>query len=157
MGAGRELPADSQHRDRPEGMHDNGTFFPSPAAGSARRDRQVSIPCDSDGNLLRPYVWAATFAPLGLTIEPVVDVSAVAVMERHTAVPCASAAIAAKRLMPLHAVLQLANGTAHRAIPAMVRCAVSANITGLMLDFESFGAVRPAGFKVSRRLVCKCA
>ena len=44
------------------GVHDNGTFFPSPAGGSStRRDRQASLPCDTQGNLLAPYVWATTF------------------------------------------------------------------------------------------------
>jgi hypothetical protein len=101
------------------GMRDNGSFFPSPDAGSSRRDRQASIPCDDDGTLLRPYVWATAFRPLGLTIEPVIDISAVA----------------------------LSNGTAHLAIPALVRCAVQANITGYMADFESFGSARPPHFR----------
>eukprot|EP01047_Picozoa_sp_COSAG01_P010746 COSAG01_NODE_461_length_16698_cov_113.458160_8_plen_502_part_00 len=101
------------------GMHDNGSFFPSPDAGSGRRDRQASIPCDGRGNLLAPYAWATAFRPLGLTVEPVIDVSAVA----------------------------LSNGTAHLAIPALVRCAVQANITGYMVDFESFGSARPPHFR----------
>ena len=100
-------------------MHDNGSFFPSPGAGSTRRDRQASIPCDGNGNLLAPYGWSAAFRPLGLTVEPVIDVSAKA----------------------------LSNGIAHLAIPALVRCAISANITGYMLDFGSFGSARPPGLR----------
>ena len=57
--------------------------------------------------------------PLGLTLEPVVDVSPVA----------------------------LALGAADAAVDAFVRCAVETNITGYMLDFESFGSARPPGFK----------
>ena len=85
------------------GMNDDGTFAPA-ATNSTRRDRQSWIPCDASGELLAPYAWATTFAPLGLTVEPVIDVSAVA----------------------------LVNGTAHLAIPALVRCAVNSNITGYM-------------------------
>eukprot|EP01052_Picozoa_sp_SAG31_P037885 SAG31_NODE_4965_length_2830_cov_2.789821_3_plen_485_part_00 len=100
------------------GMHDNGSFAGQHNNGT-RQDRQAALPCDNDGNLLAPYPWSATFLPLGLTVEPVVDVSAVA----------------------------LCNGTAHRAIAAMVQCAIHTNITGYMVDFESFGAVRPPAFR----------
>ena len=113
------------------GMLDNGTFVAgcnSPYAGcgpanSTRRDRGAGLPCDSSGIATGPYQWAETFRPLGLTVEPVIDASPVA----------------------------LADGNAHAAIPALVQCAVETNITGYLLDFESFGPVRPANFSGGAR------
>ena len=106
------------------GTFDNGSFVAgcdSPLAdcGSGlRRDRRAALPCDQSGHATAAYAWASAFIPLGLTVEPVVDVSPVA----------------------------LVAGTADRAIPAMVTCAIETNITGYMVDFESFaGATIPHG------------
>ena len=108
------------------GVLDNGSFAAgcaSPYAdcgrpNATRRDRAAGLPCDSTGRETGPYLWADTFRPLGLTVEPVIDVSPVA----------------------------LAYSTAQTAIPALVRCAIQTNITGYLVDFESFGPVRPENF-----------
>jgi len=88
---------------------DNGSFAPQPLGPGA--DRRAALPCDIDGHATGVYAWTAALLPLGLTVEPVIDVSPIALL----------------------------NGTAGRAIPALVACARATNITGYMLDFESYG------------------
>lgn len=91
-------------------VFDNGSFAPQPLGPGA--DRRAALPCDGEGRATRAYPWSETLLPLGLTVEPVIGVSPVALL----------------------------NGTAHHAITALVACARATNITGYMLDFESYGA-----------------
>jgi hypothetical protein len=90
-------------------VFDNGSFAPQPVGPQA--DRRAALPCDTQGRATRSYPWTETFLPLGLTVEPVIGVSPVALL----------------------------NGTAHLAIPALVACARATKITGYMLDFETYG------------------
>ena len=68
------------------GMLDNGSFVAGCASPNAdcavsnatRRDRAAGLPCDSTGQHIGVYQWADVFRPLGLTVEPVIDASPVA-------------------------------------------------------------------------------
>ena len=96
------------------GMDDGGNFLP--AYKSSGPAGQVALPCDASGKALAPYGWATAFRPLGLTLAPLFGVSPIALL----------------------------NGTADRAIPALVACARATRITGVMANFESYG---PAAHK----------
>lgn len=68
------------------------------------------LKCDMDGNALSADSWAAAFVPLNITVEWFSQMD----------------------------TTSLVNKIADKAIPAMVRCVVNTNLTGLIFDVEDF-------------------